>query len=164
MVNIGKPSQAKLQAALKSFRPKIPKIFSKPNKSILIGTKVSFSSSASTEVIKTKLLNLAAQIRFIPSTYKWSFRLGARQPVTAKLAKPTFTTTQEGITVVDLSVSYSVEYTFTGLNPWTKVTPNLSINATPLNFLVGESTPNPDMQPPRLVKEPCSFGSIQWRC
>jgi hypothetical protein len=164
IVNIGKPSQTKLQAALKSFRPTTPKIFRKPNTAILVGTKVLFSTSASSEVIKTKMLNLAAQVRFIPIAYKWGFRSGTRQALTSKIAKPTFIPLQQGASLAELSVNYSVEYTFIGLTPWIRVTPNLLLNALPLNFVVGAITPNPSLEPPRLVQEPCSFGSTDWRC
>jgi len=164
MVNIGKPNQAKLQAALKTFRPAIPRIFRKPNTSILVGTKISFSSSASRQLTKTKILNLPAQVRFIPIVYKWSFRLGAQQIPASKLPKPAIKPTQVGIMTVDLSVTYSVEYTFPGLVPWTQVTPNLVQNALPINFLVVENPPEILNQPPRLVQGPCSFMSIKWRC
>ena len=164
MVNIGKPNQAKLQAALKTFRPAIPRIFKKPNTSILVGTKISFASSASSQLTKTKILNLPAQVRFIPITYKWSFRLGAQQLNASKLPKPAIKAIRVGNMTTDLSMTYSVEYTFPGLVPWTQVTPNLILNASPINFLVVENPPDISNQPPRLVKEPCSFGSIKWRC
>jgi len=164
IVNLAKPDKTKLQAALKTFRPAIPRIFVKPNSAIRTGTKVALSTSAVSELTKTKLLNLPAQVRFIPVAYKWSLMLGAQQLLASNISKPAFLPTQEGVVVANLRVTFSVEYTFTGLVPWTKVTPNLVLNALPVNIMVGGSTPNPIKLPPLLVQEPCTFGSVQWRC
>jgi hypothetical protein len=164
IVNVTKPNKTKLQAALKTYRPSIPRIFMKPNSSIRVGTKIALSSSAISELIKTKLLNLPAQVRFIPVAYKWSLMLGAQQLLASNISKPAFLPTQEGVVVANLRVTFSVEYTFTGLLPWTKVTPNLVLNALPVNIVVGGGTPNPIKLPPLLVQEPCTLGSVQWRC
>jgi len=164
IVNIGKPSQAKLQAALKTFRPTNPKIFIKPSNSIRVGTKILLSSSAINQVIKTKILNLPAQVRFIPFAYKWTLSLGSQQLLASKIAKPSYSPTQVGKTAADLSVTYSVEYTFPGLVPWTKVSPSIVLDAAPLSFEVGGNPTHPSWQPPKLVQKPCSLGSISWRC
>lgn len=165
IINIGKPSQVKLQTALKSFRPEVPKIFFRPNSNVDVGTKVLFSSSAKTQVITSKMLNLPAQIRFKPTKYKWSFDLGQNPIVISGLAKPTYVLNVAGRVRALLAVSYSVEYTFTGLSSWTQVKPDIIQNASPVNFSVsGIDKPATSKAPPRLVREPCTLGSLEWRC
>lgn len=164
IVNIGRPSKVKLQSALKSFKPETPKIFLRPSKGIEVGTQVQFSSSAKDQVLKTKLLNLAAQIRFKPTKYKWSFVEGTSQQITS-LSKPKYIPTSTGDKRALLTVSYSVEYLFTGLTNWNAVKPDLLINANPVAFTVGAAEPpKTTSQPPRLVNSPCSVGSTAWRC
>ncbi len=163
-MNIGRPSKVKLQSALKSFKPETPKIFLKPAKGIEVGTQVQFSASAKDQVLKTKLLNLAAQIRFKPTKYKWSFVEGTKQQISS-LSKPKYIPTSPGAKSALLTVSYSVEYLFTGLTNWNVVKPDLVINASPVAFTVGAAEPPKTTSgPPRLVNSPCSVGSTAWRC
>ncbi len=165
IINIGKPSQLKLQTALKSFRPQTPKIFISPSSGIDVGTKISFSNSAKTEVLKSKILNLPAQIRFKPTKYKWSFSSGQNSVTTSSLAKPIYVPSIAGSAKALLSVSYSVEYTFTGLTSWASVKPDIIQNAIPVTFSVsGQGKPPTSKAPPKLVSEPCSVGSMAWRC
>lgn len=165
IINIGKPSQLKLQTALKSFRPETPKIFLRPSSGIVVGTKVLFSSSAKTQILKSTILNLPAQIRFKPTKYKWSFSSGQNPVTTSSLAKPTYVPSVAGSAKALLSVSYSVEYTFTGLTSWTSVKPDIIQNAAPVTFSVSASNKPPTSKaPPRLVSQPCILGSMAWRC
>jgi hypothetical protein len=164
IVNLGKPSQARLQSALKSFRPETPRIFLKPTSNIQIGSTIQFYSSAKTQTLTTKLLSLPAQIRFKPLRYRWQINQGALLRSSA-LAKPTFSPSDSGNGRASLSVYYSVEYLFTGLTSWTAVKPDLVSNANPVSFQVGSKPPPiTSNAPPRLVNSPCLLGSEDWRC
>lgn len=165
IVNIGRPSKVKLQSALKSFKPETPKIFFRPSKGIEVGTQVEFYSSAKNQIIKTKLLNIAAQIRFKPSKYKWIFHAGGTKAQTSSTSKTKFIPASQGELKALLAVSYSIEYLFTGLTNWNVVKPDLVLNANPVSFAVGlTDPPDRDLGPPRLVNSPCIVGSSAWRC
>jgi hypothetical protein len=165
IVNIGKPNQSKLNSALKSFRPQVPRILLKPSRNIEVGTKVSFSSSARSETIKTKILTLPAQIRFRPVRFSWQLSQGGLKPILSTTPTWAFTPAIVGEATVSLSVWYSIEYSFTGLNPWTQVKPNIGSAASPLSFpITSRSIPETPKDPPRLVNKPCVLGSSAWRC
>jgi len=164
IVNIGKPTQAKLQSALKAFKPEIPKIFLRPSKGIQVGEQVSFSSSARIQALKTRLLGLAAQIRFKPIKYKWSFISGSKVK-TSSAAQPIYVPPSSGDSRALLAVSYSVEYLFEGVTGWNSVKPDLVANANQVTFSVGSiDPPKTSKDPPKLVNTPCSIGSVAWRC
>lgn len=165
IVNVGRPSQTKLQSVMKSFRPDTPRIFMKPEKNVLVGTNVLFSSSATTQIIKTKLLSLPAEIRFKPTRYRWAISQGGGMPQLSNLSKPSFAPTLSGDAKATLSVTYSLEYSFKGLTNWVRVRPDILMNASPMSFKVGgEKVPVPIKEPPRLVNKPCELGSKAWRC
>ena len=165
IVNVGKPNQSKLNSALKSFRPQIPRISLKPSKNIQVGMKVVFSSSAKAETIKTKILTLPAQIRFRPVRFAWQIRQGGLTPVTSSVSIGSFIPRVKGDSQAFLSVWYSIEYSFTGLTSWTRVRPNISLSANPVSFLVNsKDVPENSTEPPRLVNKPCLMGSTAWRC
>lgn len=164
IVNIGRPSKVKLQSALKSFKPETPKIFFRPSKGIEVETQVEFSSSAKNQILKTKLLNMSAQIRFKPTKHKWSFIGGAKTQVSSA-AKPKYIPAIPSDVRALLAVSYSVEYLFTGLTTWNGVKPDIITNAIPVEFTVGLiQPPQTSKGPPRLVNSPCIVGSSAWRC
>ena len=163
IVNIGKPSQTKLSAALKSFRPTTPRIFVKPSSGILVGSGVQLSSSANLQLIKTKLLGLAAQIRFKPLNYKWQITDNGSS-ASATISDPRYLADTAGKVQVNLAISYSVEYIFSGLNTWTRVRPNIISNATPVAFQVGQEVLPPKTQIPRLVARPCIPKVLSWGC
>jgi hypothetical protein len=165
IVNVGKPSQSRIYSALKSFRPLTPMIFIKPSKNIKVGATIELSSSAKPQVLKTKLLGLPAQIRFRPVTYRWQISQGGSTPVSSALSKPSYIPKLKGDGVVDLAVTYSTEYSFTGLTSWTVVKPNILLNANPVRFSANSPDgPKIDKDPPRLVNKPCALGSTAWRC
>lgn len=165
IVNIGRPTQVKLQSALRAFKPEIPKIFLRPSKGIQIGEQVSFSSSARIQILKTRLLGLTAQIRFKPTKYKWSFVTGGSAAKTSSLDKPVYVAASSGDVRALLAVSYSVEYIFEGITGWRAVKPDLLTNANQVMFNVGSANPpKSDKGPPKLVNSPCSIGSNAWRC
>jgi len=164
IVNVGKPSQTKLNAALKSFRPAIPRIFVKPSSGILVGKNVQLSSSANLQLIKTKLLGLAAQIRFKPVSYKWQIVNGVASTSASTLSQPSYETKVAGNVQVSLAVSYSIEYLFSGLTSWTRVRPNILSNASPVTFLVTEKALPPISRIPRLVSKPCFPSLNAWGC
>lgn len=165
IVNVGRPSQTKLQSVRKSFRPDTPRIFMKPEKNVQVGTNVIFSSSAKTQIINTKLLSLPAEIRFKPIRYRWEISQGGGIPKLSNLSKPSFVPTLAGDAKATLYVTYSLEYLFTGLTNWVRVRPDILLNASPLSFKVGgDKVPEPAKEPPRLVNKPCELGSKAWRC
>jgi hypothetical protein len=164
IVNVGKPSQTKLNAALKSFRPTIPRIFVKPSSGVLVGNNVQLSSSANLQLIKTKLLGLAAQIRFKPVSYKWQIVNGLAATSTSTLSQPSYEAKAAGNVQVSLAVSYSIEYLFSGLTSWTRVRPNIFTNASPVTFLVTEKALPPISRIPRLVAKPCFPSLSAWGC
>ncbi|MFZ4116984.1 MAG: hypothetical protein ACOYKO_00665 [Rhodoluna sp.] len=164
IVNVGRPTQVKLQSALRAFKPEIPKIFLKPSKGIQVGEAVYFSSSTRTQILKARLLGLAAQIRFKPTKYKWSFVAGSKSK-TSSAAKPTYVPSGSGDVRALLAVSYSVEYLFEGVTSWNLVKPDLVVNANQVTFSVGSvEPPKSGKEPPKLVNSPCSLGSAAWRC
>lgn len=165
IINVGKPSQLKLQSALKSFKPDIPKIFYRPSKGIEVGTQISFSSSARAQTIKNKLISLASQVRFKPTKYRWSFVSGSQKATSFTSANLKYVPTNQNKVKVLLAVSYSVEYLFVGITNWNVVKPDLVANAYPVSFTVGApDPPNSSKGPPRLVNSPCVTGSSAWRC
>ncbi len=165
IVNVGRPSQTKLQSVLKTFRPDVPRIFMKPGKNVEVGTNVLFYSSARTQIIKTKLLTLPAEIRFKPLRFRWAMSQGGESPKLSSLAKPSLKTTVVGDGNTTLAATYSIEYSFTGLTNWVRVRPDILVNASPLSFKVGgDQDPEVSEEPPRLVNKPCELGSRAWRC
>lgn len=165
IVNIGRPSKFKLQSALKSFRPETPKIFYSPSRGIEVGTSVAFSSSAKNQIIKTKLLNTLAQIRFKPTKYRWNFSIEGVKVQVSSASKPKYAPAGQGEIKALLTVSYSIEYLFTGLTNWNAVKPDLVLNAEPVFLAVGiTNPPERHLGPPRLVNSPCIVGSSAWRC
>lgn len=164
IVNVGKPSQTKLTAALKSFRPSTPRIFVKPNSGIQVGTAVQLSSSATIQLIKTKLLGLSAQIRFKPLSYKWQIVNNAGVVNNATSVQPSYLANTKGGVQVNLAISYSIEYLFAGLTSWTRVRPNIYSNAVPVAFQVGQEINPPIRHIPRLVAQPCIPKVLSWGC
>jgi hypothetical protein len=137
----------------------------KPDKNVLVGSNTLFYSSAKTQIIKTRLLTLPAEIRFKPVRYRWGFSQGGQVPKLSTLAKPSFVPTLVGDAKATLALTYSIEYTFAGLTNWVRVRPDILVNANPLNFMVGtDKSPEPSKEPPRLVNKPCELGSKAWRC
>ena len=165
IVNVGRPSQTKLQSVMKSFRPDTPRIFMKPEKYVQVGTNVLFSTSAKTQIIKTKLLSLPAEIRFKAIRYRWGLSQGGELPKLSSLAKPSMKAIVAGDAKATLTVTYSIEYSFTALTNWSRVRPDILSNAIPLNFKIwSENAPEKAKDPPRLVNKPCELGSKAWRC
>ena len=165
IVNVGKPSQVKLQAALKSFKPEVPRIFFRPTAGIKIQTSVNLYSTARSQLVRSNLLGIPAQIRFKPVKYKWTFSPIGSLLKTSSLAKPTYIPKGTGQVKVLLTVSYSVEYLFTGITNWTAANPDILTNANAENFNVGSAPVPPRTKgPPRLVNEPCGMDPNIWRC
>lgn len=165
IVNVGKPSEVKLQSALKAYKPETPKIFYKPTKDIQVATRISFSTSAKLQTLKTTVMGLPAQIRFKPSRFKWSFLASGDKPKASVLSKPTYIPLVVGDTKVALTVSYSVEYSFTGVTLWRIVKPDIVLNAAPVTLRVSSAVaPETSKDPPKLVNSPCLLDSSDWRC
>jgi len=165
IVNVGRPNQSRLFSALKSYRPQVPRIFIKPSKNIKVGTSVTLYSSAKFQTLKTKILTLPAQIRFRPIRFAWQIGQGGTKPISSRLAKTVFTPTIKGDAKASLSVTYSIEYSITGLTSWNAVKPNIVVSANPVSFWVAEDQlPLKAKEPPRLVDKPCLVGSSVWRC
>lgn len=158
IVNVGTPSKAKVLTALKSFRPSKPLIFYQPAQNLRIAEPMQFSSSAKTELIRCSIMNLPCRIRFTPITYFWNIS-GTK----SKLAKPTYRASQVGLNTASLTVSYSLEYSFTGLTSWQRVVPNILLNAPNRTFIVGgDLVPSPG-RVPRLVSSICNSPK-RWGC
>jgi len=164
IVNVGKPSQTKLISALKSFRPTTPRIFLKPSSGILVGMNLQLTSSAGLQLVKTKLLGLAAQVRFKPISYKWQIVDSVGLASSFSTAQPSYQTKFKGYVQVNLAVSYSIEYLFSGLTSWTRVRPNILTNAHPVTLLVIEKELPPITHIPRLVAKPCFPSFKAWGC
>jgi hypothetical protein len=158
IVNVGKPSQAKVTSELQSFRPVKPLILINPSQGIKLGERIAFSSSAKQEVLKCNLFRLPCRIRFTPISYSWII-VGVKN----KQAKPSINASQLGSQLVNLSVTYSLEYSFNGLTSWQRVMPNIVMNAAPRTFEVGRTTQPTPRLAPRLVNSPCLFAS-SWGC
>lgn len=163
IVNLSTPPQASIQAALKSFKPDVPRISVKPNAIVPIGTSLSFSSTAVTKLIKSSLLNLPLQVRFKPATYYWKL-----VPINKSFTStsPVWKTDRLGTIQMEYKVGYLVEYSFTGLTPWRTVKPNISMTASPVSLLVKQTQEPPGeiKRIPRLVGGPCVIGKDLWGC
>ena len=163
IVNLNTPSQASIQAALKSFKPDAPRIKVKPGSEVPIGTSLSFTSTAATKMIRSVLLNLPLQVRFKPGSYYWRLT-----PVnkTFSSAGALWKADRVGSIQMEHRVSYSVEYSFVGLTPWRIVKPNIVMTASPMSLLVrqGEVPPKEIKRIPRLVGGPCQAGKNLWGC
>ncbi len=163
IVNLSTPPQASIQAALKSFKPDVPRINVKPNAMVPIGTSLFFSSTAVTKQIKSSLLNLPLQVRFKPATNYWKL-----MPINKSFTStsPVWKSDRLGTIQMDHKVGYSVEYAFTGLTPWRTVKPNISMTANPLSLLVKQTQepPREIKRIPRLVGGPCVIGKDLWGC
>ena len=157
IVNVGKPSQAKIQSALKSFRPLQPRILVAPAKTVTLGVAFQFSNSAKVEIQKGSLLNLPLEVRFRPVGFRWGFA-GKTYSTSSFVSSPT----EAGSYLATLSVTFSIEYRFPNLVSWRLVKPNLISMATPISVLVAK----PDSlskQKPKLVDKPC-FNPQRWGC
>ena len=163
IVNLSTPSQASIQAALKSFKPDAPRIKVKPGTEITIGTSLSFTSTAATKLIRSVLLNLPLQVRFRPGSYYWRLT-----PVNKSFTSisPILKATRVGSIQMEHRISYSVEYSFVGLTPWRTVKPNIAMTALPLSLLVrqGQEPPKETKRIPRLVGGPCQADKNLWGC
>ncbi|NBR64624.1 MAG: hypothetical protein EBS85_01430 [Micrococcales bacterium] len=165
VVNVGKPSQVRLAAALKSFRPATQRIFLKPRTGILSGSKVQLSSSASLQKSKAKLLGLSALVRFKPISHSWSISDSNSTVTKSALTTPSYVPRSAGKVFVNLAVTYSVEYLFSGLTGWASVKPNIILNSPTIAFMVSEVRPPVSVgHIPRLVAKPCLPGIRSWGC
>jgi hypothetical protein len=163
IVNLSTPSQSTIQAALKSFKPDSPRIKVRPSAVVAVGTSLSFASTAATKLIKSNLLNLPLQVRFKPATYYWKLSPSSKALTSVS---PTWKSDRAGTYRMEHRVSYSVEYSFTGLTPWRSVKPNISMTAVPLSLVVKQTQEPPgDLKRiPRLVGGPCVTGEKLWGC
>jgi len=162
-VNLSTPSQSTIQAALKSFKPDSPRIKVRPSAVVAVGTSLSFASTAATKLIKSSLLNLPLQVRFKPATYYWKLSPSSKAFTSVS---PTWKADRAGTYRMEHRVSYSVEYSFTGLTPWRSVKPNISMTAVPLSLVVKQTQEPPGelKRIPRLVGGPCVTGEKLWAC
>lgn len=163
IVNIGIPTSARIQTALKQFRPDLQRILVSPKEPYSISNRISFSSTAITKQIKSTLLNLPLVIRFTPNSYYWQL---APAGDIYRNAKPIFIPKNVGSVKANLRVGYSVNYSFTNLTPWRKVTPDIYLNSQPMTLTIGAlgELPESDTAVPRLVGGPCLDGSTAWGC
>ena len=163
IVNLSTPSLASIQAALKSFKPDVPRIVVKPGAQVSIGTSLSFTSTATAKLIKSSLLNLPLQVRFQPVTHYW--KLSPLNKIFASTT-PVWRADRLGTIQLEHRVGYSVEYSFTGLTPWRTVKPNISMTANPVSLLVKQTQEPPGevKRIPRLVGGPCVKGKDLWGC
>ncbi len=156
IVNVGTPNSSKINTALKSFQPQVPVIYANPSKNLTVGKSIAISSSAHSENIKASLLNLPVKVRFTPKTYSWTINQHA-----SSLSSVSYVPKQDGLVKLYLKVSFAVEYQFTGLTSWTKVSPNILVNAVPRTLTIGSPKVLTGTVP-RLVFKPCRPGS--WGC
>ncbi len=163
IVNLRTPSQASIQAALKSFKPDVPRIRVKPSAEVSIGTSLQFTSTGTTKSVRSTLLNLPLQVRFKPASYYW--RLTPLNKSFSSIA-PIWKANLVGRAQMENKISYSVEYSFVGLTPWRTVKPNIAMTAVPLSLLVrqGQEPPKEIKRIPRLVGGPCQSNENLWGC
>ena len=158
IVNVGTPSATKIHSALKAFRPDIPVIYVSPKSGFITDLKLSFSSSAHTQLIKGSLLNLPIRVRFTPKAFSWVVG-----NLSSKISKPSYIPRSTGLLSVTLTVEFMVEYQFPGLTSWIRVSPNILANAIPLRIQVGDKVSEVKAgTKPRLVLRPCYLHS--WGC
>lgn len=158
IVNVGKPSQAKITSALQSFKPQKPVIYLSPAQGVMLQDKVSLSSSAKSEIVRCNLFRLPCRVRFVPVAYSWNIS-GTK----TKVAKPVWVAKSSGLHTVSLAITYSIEYSFDGLTPWTRVYPNILLSAPSRAFTVGEPNGRAPGKAPRLVNWLCD-SRIRWGC
>ena len=163
IVNLSTPSQTSIQAALRNFKPDVPRIGVKPRAVSLIGTSLTFSLTASVKQIKATLLNLPLLVRFKPASYFW--RLSPNNK-TYSSAAPIWKSDIAGSYQMENKVSFGVEYSFVGLTPWRTVKPNITVSAVPMSLTVKSLRipPEEPKQIPRLVGGPCANDKDLWGC
>jgi hypothetical protein len=163
IINVATPPTAKIQAALKDFKPDLPRILLTAKPPFAIGSVLPLSSSANSKNIKTKLLTLPLQVRFTPSTFSWQLLPIKKSYSSAKIK---WKADISGLLQVNLKVGFLVEYKFTGITTWRRVIPNIVMNALPVSARIDQS-PEPPIQSsqiPRLVGGPCQVKSLAWGC
>ena len=163
IVNVGTPSTARIQSALKQFKPDIPRITVSPKAPYRIGGVLKFGSTAASKLIKASLLGLPLQVRFKPVLFSWVIN-----PLQKTFSSSTFSlkATAEGIFQTNLRVGFSVEYSFPGITSWRIVKPNILVSAAAVSYQVlGQPIPPKVVPPiPRLVGGPCERLSKAWGC
>jgi hypothetical protein len=162
-VNVGIPSTAKIQSALKQFKPDTPRILVNAKAPFVLGSTIPFSSTAKLKQIQSKLLSLPLQVRFRPVDFSWQVLPSKKVFGTAKIK---WIADRVGLAQIGQRVSFSVEYLFTGITGWRRVQPNISVNALPVTVQISEK-PEPPKQSkeiPRLVSGPCQVGIVAWGC
>lgn len=163
IVNVGIPPSSRIQSALKTFKPTIPRILVNGKEPFVRGDVIAISSTATIQVIQTKLIGLPLQVRFKPLTHSWTVQPSQESFSNSKIS---WKASIAGLAQVALSVTYSVEYEFTGITSWRRVLPNISMNAVPVSLSITEITkvPQQSKEIPRLVGGPCQIHSVAWGC
>lgn len=163
IVNVGSPSSSKIQSALKQFKPTVPRILVNAKPPFAIKSVIPFSSTAGNQQINSKLLSLPLQVRFKPVDFSWQVQPSKKVSSSSKF---NWVADTVGSVQVNLKVSYSVEYLFTGITTWRRVQPNIIMNALPVSLQVEQRAEPPKQanEIPRLVSGPCQSGSVAWGC
>ena len=163
IINVATPPTAKIQAALKDFKPDLPRIFLNAKPPFAIGSVLPFSSSATSKNIKSTLLTLPLQVRFTPATFSWQLMPIKKSFSSAKIK---WKADVSGLLEANLKAGFSAEYKFTGITNWRRVLPNIVMTALPVSARINQ-LPEPPTQPleiPRLVGGPCAPKSTVWGC
>ena len=163
IVNVGIPSTARIQSALKQFKPDTPRILVNAKAPFVLGSTIPLSSTTKPKQIQSKLLSLSLQVRFKPVDFSWQILPSKKVFGTAKIR---WIADRAGLAQIGLRVGFSVEYLFTGITSWRRVQPNITVNAVPVTLQISEK-PEPPKQSkeiPRLASGPCQIGIVAWGC
>jgi hypothetical protein len=122
-----------------------------PNGWMVVGLSANFYSVVGTEVVHGSLLGQPASVRFIPSSWHWTYGDGqsatrsTKGATWATLGVPDFSATQTshvysaaGTYYIDLSIQFRAEYEFDG-GRWTPVVGTITLPANRLKATAGDA-------------------------
>ena len=152
-----------------AFVPQAVTLQSEPQGWALVGLPVNFVAGASSHVVSGRLLGSAANVRFTPIAFAWSYGEGTSVTTTspgatwAALGLPAFSATATshvyralGSYRVSVTVSYSAAYQYVG-SGWVAISGRLNrLAATTIEVVSGGV--------PLLVTQPCGRGSVGLGC
>lgn len=162
-----KKKSKKKSSDLAKFKPKAVQASVSPGTTLDVGQSASFRSNSATHFKNAVILNLTAQVRFVPVKETWSFGDGA----TSSGASASHSYSAAGGKSVKLTVTYSVSYRAKGSGRWISakgnvaVTDTLSVQVTGGDIEPPPATPSPEPSSGQVllvgsdcILRPSSFG------
>ena len=136
---------------LVNFTPATASTGMEPNGWMVVGLPANFIADASTHIRSGMLLGFAAEVRFTPTGYSWTFGDGASARVAsggatwAAQGLPEFSDTStshryaaSGTFVITSTVNYTAEYRFAG-RQWHGIAGSVAATAAPFTAVAGQT-------------------------